>query len=473
MPRYDAIVIGSGPNGLAAAITLARAGRSVLVREGAATVGGSCRSAALTLPGFVHDVCATVQAMAPVSPFMATLPLAEHGCHLVRPPAAFAHPLDDGTAAVVEGTVDATAGRLEADAGAYRALMGPIVESWRSLAPMLLGPPRFPAHPLQMARFGLHAIRSAASLANHAFRTQAARALFAGAAAHAMLPMEWTASAAFGLVLTLAAHVGGWPVAAGGSQRVADAMASYLRSLGGQIETGAPVESLAELPAASAIVCDVTPRQLLRLAGDSLPGSYRRRLRRFRYGPGAFKVDWALNGPIPWIASECARAGTVHLGGTMEELAESERASWEGRVSEQPFVLLVQSSLFDPSRAPGGRQTAWAYCHVPIGCTVDMTDRIERQVERFAPGFRARILARHTMSPTDLERRNPNLVGGDVGAGSQQLSQLFARPVLRLNPYSTPARSLYLCSASTPPGGGVHGMCGYWAARSVLRRELR
>jgi phytoene dehydrogenase-like protein len=472
MPRYDAIVIGSGPNGLAAAITLARAGRSVLVREGAQTIGGSCRSAPLTLPGFVHDVCSTVQAMAAISPFLQTLPLEDHGCRLVQPPAAFAHPLDDGTATVVEGTVDETAALLEADAGAYRTLMGPIVQAWESLAPMLLGPPRVPAHPVPMARFGVHAIRSATSLADCVFRTEAAKALFAGVAAHAVLPLEWTASAGFGLVLTLAAHVGGWPVAAGGSQKVADAMASYFRSLGGQIQTGAPVECLAELPPAAAVLCDITPRQLLRLAGDELPDSYRRRLRRFRYGPGAFKVDWALNGPIPWLAQECARAGTVHLGGTMEEVAESERAPWEGRISERPYVLLVQSSLFDASRAPAGRQTAWAYCHVPNGCTVDMTERIEAQIERFAPGFRGRILARHTMSPADLERRNPNLVGGDVGASSQQLSQLFTRPVLRLNPYSTPARGLYLCSASTPPGGGVHGMCGYWAARSVLRREL-
>lgn len=473
MPRYDAVVIGSGPNGLAAAITLARAGRSVLVREGARTIGGSCRSAALTLPGFVHDVCATVQAMAPVSPFLRTLPLEAHGCRLVRPPAAFAHPLDDGTAALVEGTVEETARRLEADAGAYRALMGPIVGSWESLAPMLLGPPRPPAHPLLLARFGLRAIRSVTSLAKEAFRTEPARALFAGVAAHAVLPLEQPATAAFGLVLTLAAHAGGWPVAAGGSQRLADAMASCFRSLGGEIQTGAPVESLDDLPPARAILCDVTPRQLLRLAAGRLPDSYARRLRRFRYGPGAFKVDWALNGPIPWLARECARAGTVHLGGTLAEIAESERAPWEGRVSERPYVLLVQSSLFDPTRAPAGRHTAWAYCHVPNGSTIDMTERIELQVERFAPGFRARILARHVMSPTDLEARNPNLVGGDVGAGSQQLSQLFARPVLRLNPYSTPVPGLYLCSASTPPGGGVHGMCGHWAARSALRHTPR
>lgn len=471
MPRYDAIVIGSGPNGLAAAITLARAGRSVLVREGAATIGGSCRSAEFTLPGFVHDICSTVQAMAGISPFLQTLPLEAYGCELVRPPAAYAHPLDDGTAAILEGPVEETAQRLETDGAAYRALMNPLLGAWRELTAMLLGPPRIPAHPLLMAQFGLRAIRSASGLANSLFRTDHAKALFAGAAAHAVLPLDWTATAAFGLVLNVAAHVSGWPVARGGSQKLADAMASYFRSLGGEIQTLSPVESLDELPPAGAILCDVTPRQLLRLAGDRLHVTYQRRLRKFRYGPGAFKIDWALNGPIPWQAPECARAGTVHLGGTLDEIAQSERAPWEGRIAEKPYVLLVQASLFDSTRAPAGRQTAWAYCHVPNGCTIDMTERIENQIERFAPGFRGRILARHVMSPADLQRHNPNLIGGDVGAGSQQFSQLMARPVLRLDPYSTPAPNLYLCSASTPPGGGVHGMCGYFAAQSVLRNR--
>jgi phytoene dehydrogenase-like protein len=443
------------------------------VREGAATIGGSCRSAELTLPGFVHDICSTVHAMADISPFLRSLPLQQHGLELVRPPAAYAQPMDDGTAGIVEGTVDETARRLEEDGSAYRSLMGRFVDSWQELTPMLLGPPRLPAHPLLIAKFGWRAIHSARSLANRYFRTDHAKALFAGAAAHAVLPLEWKATAAFGLVLNIAAHVGGWPVARGGSQQMANAMASYLKSLGGEIQTSAPVDTLDELPAARAVLCDVTPRQLLRIAGDRLPSSYQRRLQKYRYGPGAFKIDYALNGPIPWAAAECSRAGTVHLGGTLEELADSERAPWEGRISEKPYVLLVQASLFDPSRAPAGKHTAWAYCHVPNGCTMDMTSRIERQIECFAPGFAGRILARHVMSPADLERHNPNLVGGDVGAGSQQLSQLFARPVLRINPYATPTPGLYICSASTPPGGGVHGMCGYFAATSALRRELR
>lgn len=471
--RYDAVVIGSGPNGLAAAITLARAGRSVLVREANATVGGSCRSAALTLPGFTHDICSTVQAMAGISPFFRDLPLDVMGVRFAKPRAAFAQPLDDGTAALVQGSFEETARTLGDDEQAYRKLVSPIVQAWIELVPALLGPPRWPLHPMLLAQFGMRAIRSARGLAEAQFRTPAARALFAGVAAHSVLPLEWKGTAAFGLVLLLAAHVTGWPVAVGGSQVLADALAAHLRSLGGQIQTDSPVRSLDELPSSRVVLCDVTPRQLLRIAGDRLPGGYRKRLAKFRYGPGAFKVDWALSEPIPWTAMECRAAGTLHLGGTLDELAESERAPWEGKIPAKPYVLLVQSSLFDPTRAPNGKQTAWAYCHVPNGCTADMTDAIESQVERFAPGFRDLILARHVMPPAALERHNENLVGGDIGGGSNQLSQLFARPVARTAPYATPVAGLYLCSSSTPPGGGVHGMCGFFAAQAALSRELR
>ena len=470
---FDVVVVGSGPNGLAAAITLARAGRSVLVREAAETIGGSCRSAQLTLPGFVHDICSTVQAMATVSPFLRSVPLAEQGLRLARPPAAFAHPLDDGTAALVEGNVDQTARGLDEDADAYRRLMGPLERRWEQLVPELLAPLHPPRHPLLMARFGMRGLRSARAVAESFFKTERARALFAGVAAHAIVPLEWKATSAFGLVLTLAAHAGGWPVAEGGSQKLADALASYLRSLGGVIETGAEVRSLDELPAARAVLLDVTPRQLLRIAGDRLPNAYQRRLARFRHGPAAFKIDWALRGPAPWKAPECARAGTIHLGGTLEETAAAERAPWEGRHAERPYVLFVQSSLFDRTRAPTGMHTGWAYCHVPNGSDFDMTDRIERQVDRFAPGFRDLILARRVMRPADLEAHNPNLVGGDIGGGASTLAQLFTRPVARLNPYASPVPGVYLCSSSTPPGGGVHGMCGYHAARAALQRELR
>lgn len=471
--RYDAIVIGSGPNGLAAAITLARAGRSVLVREANAVAGGSCRSGLLTLPGFVHDVCSTVQAMAGISPFFRSIPLQEGGAEFAKPQAAFAQPMDDGTAAVLRGSVEQTARGLAGDEAAYRDLMAPLVDSWQDLVPALLAPPRFPSHPLLMAKFGARALRSAWGLAGSRFRTPAARALFGGAAAHSVLPLEWAATSAFGLVLMVAAHVTGWPVARGGSQSLTNALITHLKSLGGQIETDSPVRSLGELPPSRAVLCDVTPRQLLRIAGDRLPAGYRNRLERFRYGPGAYKVDWALAGPIPWRATACADAGTIHLGGTLEELADAERAPWEGRVAQRPYVLLVQASLFDPTRAPVGKHTAWGYCHVPNGCTIDMTERIESQIERFAPGFRDLILARSVMPPAALERHNENLVGGDIGGGSNQLSQLFTRPVARLNPYATPIAGLYLCSSSTPPGGGVHGMCGYYAARAALRRELR
>jgi phytoene dehydrogenase-like protein len=444
----------------------------VLVREGNAAVGGSCRSAELTLPGFAHDVCSTVQALAVASPFMRTVPLAEHGCTFVHPSAPYAHPMDDGTAAVAERSVDDAAMTLgaDADADAYRKLMRPLVRDWEKLLPVLLAPPSpITRHPVAMTRFGLTALRSARSIAESRFTGEHARALFAGAAAHAIVPLEWAGTAAYGLVLGASAHAGGWPVARGGSQKLVDALASYLRSLGGVIETNAPVMSLDELPPARAILCDVTPRQLLRLAGDELPGGYRRRLERFRYGPGAHKVDWALSGPIPWTSESVARAGTVHLGGTFDEIAAAERAPWEGRHADRPFVLLVQASLFDPTRAPPGRHTAWAYCHVPHGSTLDVTDRVEAQVERFAPGFRDLILARSVMNTSDLERHNPNLVGGDITGGAQTVRQVFARPVFSLAPYRTPAPGLYLCSSSTPPGGGVHGMCGYHAARTALR----
>jgi len=466
---HDAIVIGSGPNGLCAAIVLARAGRSVLVREGAATIGGSCRSAALTLPGFVHDTCATVQAFTRSSPLLHTLSLAEHGLEMMYASAAVAHPLDDGSAAVLERSVEATADSLGADGPAYRTLMGPLVAHWDELATDLLAPPRVPGHPLKLARFGWRAIRSARTLADSWFAGEPAKALFAGLAAHSILPLEWLGTAAFGMILGASAHAGGWPFAKGGSQKVSDALASYLRSLGGEIVTGAPVETIDELPRATPVICDLTPRQLLKVAGHKFPPRYRRALERFLYGPGVFKVDWALDGPTPWKNSGCARAGTVHLGGTFDGIADSERACWNSEHAKRPYVLFVQQTPWDPTRAPAGKHTAWAYCHVPNGSSLDMTDAIESQVERFAPGFRDRILARHVMNAAAMERHNPNLVGGDVTGGANVLAQLFARPVARLNPYATPVKGLYLCSASTPPGAGVHGMCGYWAARAALK----
>lgn len=467
---YDAVVVGAGPNGLAAAIVLARAGRSVLVREANETIGGGARSAELTLPGFIHDICSAVHPLAAGSPFFRTLPLAEHGLEWVFPPAPLAHPFDDGTAAVLERSVEATAATLGADAGAYRKLMGRLAADWPLLENALLGPPKWPRHPLALARFGLRALRPARRLAEGWFKGARARALFAGLAAHSFLPLEKVPSAAFGLVLGITGHAIGWPVPRGGAQRIADALASYFRSLGGEIETGARVGSIDELPPARAVLCDVTPRQLVCIAGHRLPSGYRRKLGRYAYGPAVYKIDWALDGPVPWRAKECARAGTVHLGGTSEEVAASERAAWRGEHAEKPFVLVAQPSLFDSERAPAGKHTLWAYCHVPFGSDVDMTERIERQVERFAPGFRDRVLARRVMSPADLERHNANLVGGDINGGAQTLRQLFTRPTRSL--YSTPLKGLYICSSSTPPGGGVHGMCGHAAALRALRDVL-
>jgi phytoene dehydrogenase-like protein len=467
--RYDAIVVGAGPNGLGAAVELARNGHSVLVLEGADTIGGGTRSKELTLPGFVHDVCSAIHPMAVASPFFQSLPLAEHGLEWIHPPLPLAHPLDDGSAAILDRSVDVTADGLGADAKSYRRLMGPLVRKSPTLFRELVGPFRIPSHPVLAARFAWRGVRSGESLANRWFETTAARALIAGLAGHSQLPLEKTPSSAIALMLGVAGHAVGWPLPRGGSQRIADALAEILRKAGGKIETGRRVTSLAELPPSRAVLLDLTPRQILSVAGDRLPQRYQRRLSRYRYGMGVYKIDWALSGPIPWRAEACRRAGTIHVGGTFEEIAAGERAAWNGQVSDRPFVLLAQPTLFDPSRAPADKHIAWAYCHVPHASTADMTDRIEGQIERFAPGFRDLVLARHVMNPAAMEAYNPNYVGGEINGGVADLRQLFARPVSTFNAYATPVEGLFICSSSTPPSGGVHGLCGFFAARSAQR----
>jgi phytoene dehydrogenase-like protein len=459
-----AIVIGSGPNGLAAAITMVRAGWEVTVHEAADTIGGGLRSEELTLPGFTHDVCSAIHPLGRDSPFFRDLELP---VGWVQPDAPAAHPLDDGTAVNTERSLLATAEGLADDRGAYLRVFNRIVSRWSDYEPVVLGPflPRpnrlLHAVDLSVARAGLS---SAQGLAKR-FRSERARALLAGHAAHSMLPLETRPSGGIGLFLIATAHVFGWSFPRGGSQRLADALADRLQELGGEIRTASTID---ELPRADVVLADLVPRELLRIAGDRLPSYYAHALRRYRHGPGVFKLDWALDGPIPWTAADCMRAATVHLGGTFAEIADSERAPREGRHAERPYVLLTQPSLFDDSRAPAGKHTAWAYCHLPSGSPEDMTDRIEEQVERFAPGFRDLILARSAIGPADFERRNRNIVGGDINGGLMDLRQLFFRPARRLVPYRTPLKGLYLCSSSTPPGGGVHGMCGYSAALTAL-----
>jgi phytoene dehydrogenase-like protein len=469
---YEAVIVGSGPNGLAAAIKLAQAGHSVRVYEAKETIGGGCRTAEVTLPGFHCDICSAVHPLGIGSPFFRTLPLEQYGLEWIQPPIPLAHPQDDGTAAVLERSVEVTADKLGPDAEAYRNLMGPLVADWPLLEGSLLGPLRIPRYPLTLAHFGLLAVGSASALAKHTFKSELARALFAGMAAHSMMPLEQAPGASFGLILGIMGHVYGWPIPRGGSQKIADALATYLCSLGGEIVTGVEIKDMRELSSARAVLFDVTPRQLLRIAGEQLPNSYRKKLSRYRYGPGVCKVDFALSGPIPWQAEACTRAGTVHVGGTLPEIAAAERAVWQGEHSERPFVLLAQPSLFDATRAPAGMHTAWTYCHVPSGSTYDMSERIIAQIERFAPGFRECILAQHVITAAEFEQYNPNYIGGDINGGIQDFWQLFTRPTIQLTPYNTPNKRIYICSSSTPPGGGVHGMCGYFAAKEALRRAL-
>ena len=468
-PEYDAVVVGAGPNGLTAAAVLARAGRSVLVVEAASTPGGGTRTAELTLPGFRHDVCSAIHPVGATSPAFAELGLTDHGLEWMHPEVAVAHPLDDGTAGEVHWSLDDT---IAANGGgdAWRRLFAPLVRSWPDLADSLLGPPvRGPRHPLTYLRFGVRTLPPVSTVAGSVLRTEREAALFAGIAAHANTSMRRPMSGAGGLVLVAAGHAGGWPAARGGSEAIADALVSVIERHGGRVECDRRIQSIDELPRARALLFDTTPWQLLDIAGDRLPRTRQWRYRRFRHGAASFKIDYALDGPVPWTAEAARRAGTVHLGGTADEVVAAEEDVFKGRVAERPYVLVAQQSLFDPTRAPAGKHTLWVYCHVPLRSTVDMTERIERQIDRFAPGWRDLVLARHVTTPASLETYNPSYVGGDIAGGATDRLQLIFRPIIAVDPYRSGAEHIYLCSQSTPPGGGVHGMCGYWAAQSVLK----
>ena len=465
-------MIGAGPNGLAAGILLAQNGLSVLIVEAADEIGGGVRSMELTLPGFTHDICSAIHPLTIASPFFKTLPLDKFGLEFVQPGASLAHPLDDGTAVLLKKSIEETAANLGADSENYQKLIKHLAGKFDELAPDILAPLRIPDHPFLLAGFGLKAFRSAQQLADSYFKEARARAMFAGNAAHSMIPLEDIPSAAFGLVLLLTAHAVGWGFPKGGAKNISKALGDYFLSLGGKIETNHLVENVDELPQSRAILFDITPRQILKIAGHRLPENYKKRLETFKYGSGVFKMDFALSAPVPWKSKECFEAATVHLGGTFEEIAASEREHEQGKFSEKPFVLLAQHTLFDAARAPEGKHTAWAYCHVPNGAVFDMTGAIENQIERFAPGFRDCILAKAIKNPAQIENYNANYIGGDINGGAGNLSQLFTRPVVKINPYAMPTKGFYICSSSTPPGGGVHGMCGYHAAKSALKNEF-
>jgi phytoene dehydrogenase-like protein len=468
---FDAVVVGAGPNGLAAAIALQQAGQRVLLIEGKSTIGGGLRTAELTLPGFRHDICSAIHPLAAGSPFFSKLPLDQFGLEYIYPPLAAAHPFEDGTAAILSPSLEQTAASLGKDEQAYIDLIRPVVNNWPFLAEDILGPFGWPRHPLKLAAFGMKALAPAMAVAKR-FQTRDGRGLWAGMAAHSMMPLTNAATAAIALVLMATGHQKGWPIPKGGSQSIANALAAYFQHLGGTIETNRFIHSLDQLPSWKALLLDVTPRQLMQIAGYRFSSLYKWQLDRYRYGMGVFKIDWALDGAVPFRAAACREAGTVHLGNTLEEIALSEQQAMQGIHSEKPFVLLAQQSLFDATRAPEGKHTVWAYCHVPHGSRRDLTEIIEKQVERFAPGFRERILARHVMNSEDMERYNPNYIGGDINGGILDLGQLFTRPALRFSPYRTSAKGIYICSSSTPPGGGVHGMCGFHAAQRALKDIL-
>jgi phytoene dehydrogenase-like protein len=467
--EYDIVVVGSGPNGLSAAILLQQAGMKTILLEAESTVGGGMRSAELTLPGFTHDICSAIHPLAAGSPFLSTLPLQKFGLEFVPPTIAAAHPFDDGSSAKIMTSIHDTSSGLGEDERAYQKLMDPLVKDWPRIVGDVLSPFHLPQHPLAVTRFARWALQPAGKLARNQFKGEKAKGLFAGMAAHGMLPFEKMVSSAAGIVLMIQAHRKGWPMVKGGTQQMANAMSAYFVSLGGEIQCGFRVNCLKDLPEARAVLFDLAPKQILKIAGQGFSPFYQNQLEKFRYGMGVFKVDWALDGPIPFHAEDCRKAGTVHLGASFAEISANESSTIHGGHPEKPFVILAQQTLFDPSRAPEGKHTAWAYCHVPAGSTTDMKTAIEKQVERFAPGFRERILSTHTMNAKQLEEYNPNYVGGDINGGVQDIRQLFTRPALQRSPYRCSGKGIYICSASTPPGGGVHGMCGYHAAKRVLR----